>query len=430
MNNIRITFKALTNTISFQIASENNIDEFVNDLFLTFQHTVDHENKLIKLQCVQRNNEKLRSRIGAIVEKYKHLTSKVYRIRDYFRGLKEGQYFLFFYNVELTKEQSLDAYTFLTSLEENVDFSTVKGQINDVFGDFFKRYELLSFDGEKKVRVGEPDKSKRVCRFCNRGNGEVTFKNVAHSISEAFGNKNIITNDECDICNERFGAGIEHELIQYLSLYRNFFQVRGKKGVSKLKGKNFEISHGDPFHIKHFLTEDQIKDAERDPFNVRFDTHESVALQNVYKALVKYALSVMPTAELTNFRDTIDWIKSSENIDALPKVAVFHSYHLFAEQPKLMLSIRKSEDQTLPYAVAEFRFTFLVFVFILPLSSKDKRSFINAEDFDHFWKSFSHYSRQDGWKFENMSDKVKRPFAMNLKFEVRKDSEMVETSHD
>ena len=426
MNNIRITFKALTKSIDFKVESENNIHDFVNDLFLTFEHTVDHENKLIKLQCIQRNSEEIRSRIGVIVEKYKHLNPKVYQIRDYFKELAIEEHFLFFYNLELNSEENTEAFMLLHSLEDQVDLDTIKSQINDVFGDFFKRYELLSFDGEKKFRIGESDKSKRVCRFCGKGNGEVTFKNVAHSISEAFGNKNIITNDECDSCNERFGAGIEHDLIQYLSLYRNFFQVRGKNGVPKLRGKNFEIEPGDPFYIHHYLSKEQEEDPERNPFNVRFESHESVALQNVYKAMVKYALSVMPTSELIHFRDTIEWINGETNVAQLPKVAMLHSYSLLVEHPKITLSIRKSEDQRVPYTVAEFRFTSLAFVFIIPLSSKDCRSYNNAEDFDHFWNSFSHYSQQDGWKFENMSDSVRRPFAMNLKFEVRKGAEVVE----
>ncbi len=246
----------------------------------------------------------------------------------------------------------------------------------------------------------------------------MTFKNDAHSISEALGNKKIITNDECDSCNAQFGAGIEHELVQYLDLYRNFFQVRGKTGVPKLKGKNYEIKHDDKLNISHFLSEEEDNDPDRDSFNLRLESHESIALQSIYKALVKYALGVMPADQLERFRETIDWINGMKSINELPKVAILTSYHLFVEHPKLVLSIRKSEDQTLPYAVAEFRFTFLAFVFIIPFSSKDSLNFNKPEDFNHYWQSFNHYSAQDGWNFKNMSDQVKRPFVMKLKFEV------------
>ena len=52
---------------------------------------------------------------------------------------------------------------------------------------------------------------------------------MAHTISEGFGNKHIITNDECDECNEYFGKYVEPDLIEYLDPFRVFFGVQARR---------------------------------------------------------------------------------------------------------------------------------------------------------------------------------------------------------
>ena len=134
-------------------------------------------------------------------------------------------------------------FNYLSALQKGEDFEKMTKEIDELFGVLMDNYEMFAFDADRKnnIKIGESDKSKRVCRYCNKKSPEVSFKKVAHSISEALGNKKIITNDECDACNEKFGEGIENDLILYLNLYRVFFRIRGKNGIPKLKGKNFEI---------------------------------------------------------------------------------------------------------------------------------------------------------------------------------------------
>lgn len=76
-------------------------------------------------------------------------------------------------------------------------------------------YDIKSYGEFTKEWVGEPDKQKRVCRYCHRSMPEVSFKKVAHTISEALGNKSIKTNDECDECNQFFGDTIEQDFLVY-----------------------------------------------------------------------------------------------------------------------------------------------------------------------------------------------------------------------
>ncbi|MBV8095742.1 MAG: hypothetical protein JO110_21445, partial [Acetobacteraceae bacterium] len=69
------------------------------------------------------------------------------------------------------------------------------------------------------------DKHDRVCRFCGEHEPKVTFKDRAHAIPEALGNKSLFTNYECDICNHAFGEGIEKHLGNWSKPSRTFARI-------------------------------------------------------------------------------------------------------------------------------------------------------------------------------------------------------------
>lgn len=304
-------------------------------------------------------------------------------------------------------------FNYLSALQKGEDFEKMTKEMDDLFGVLMDSYEMFAFNENTKNKIGELDKSKRVCRYCNKRSPEVSFRKVAHSISEALGNKKIITNDECDACNEKFGEGIENDLILYLNLYRVFFRIRGKNGISKLKGKNFEIKNEETIKID-ILSDEEIAVSDCNDFQVRLKTTEKITTQNIYKTLSKYALGVIDRTQIVNFKDTIEWINGKRNIDNLPKVAILSSYDLFSTHPKLSVYLRKSEDNKLPYAVAEFRFTYLTFVYIIPNSNKDTTDFTQDDNFEYFWSFFKHYSSIQNWSFQKMNDNTVRPFVMNL----------------
>lgn len=419
MKELKITFLALSRTTEFVIKSEKEIDPIVTDLLMVFVKEIDYENFKINIDSLQQNTMEFRTKIDAIVQKYKPFEPKIQQINSYFKDLKDNEHFFVFPNITIPKEQSFQFFNYLSALEKNEDFEKMTKQIDDLFGILMNSYEMFAFDENSRSKIGETDKSKRVCRFCNKPNGEVSFRKVAHSISEALGNKKIITNDECDTCNEKFGTGIENDLILYLNLYRSFFGIKGKNGIPKLKGKNFEIENKGTIEIKQYLTDEEINDPKRDDFNVRLETTQNFTAQNIYKTLTKYALGVIDREQIANFSGTIEWINGTKNIDQLPKVAMLTSYELFSTHPKLMVYLRKTDDNKLPYAVAELRFTFLTFVYIIPSSNKDTTDFTQEDTFKYFWEFFKHYSSVPQWKFQKMNDNTARPFAMNLNFEMK-----------
>jgi hypothetical protein len=419
MKNIRITFLALSRTTEIEIKSENEIYQIVNDLLMNLAKEIDYENFKINIESLQQNTIEFRTKIDSVVQKYKSIEPKFQQLNSYFKDLKDNEHFFIFPNMTIPKEQSFQFFNYLSALEKNEYFENITKQIDNLFGVLMNSYEMFAFDENTRNKIGEPDKSKRVCRFCNKTNTEVSFRKVAHSISEALGNKKIITNDECDTCNEKFGTGIENDLILYLNLYRNFFGIKGKNGIPKLKGKNFEIENSGTIEIMQHLTDEEINDPNRDDFKIRLETTQNFTALNIYKTLSKYALSVIDKAEITNFKDTIEWINGKKNIEQLPKVATLTSYDLFSRHPKLLVYLRKTDNNKLPYAVAEFRFTFLTFVYIIPNSSKDTTDFTQDDNFKDFWEFFKHYSSVKNWKFQKMNDTTARTFSMNLNFEPK-----------
>lgn len=416
MRNFKITFLALSRTTEMEIKSENDISPILNNLLIAFAKEIDCKNKKINIDFLQQNTEEFKTKINSVVQKYKTLNPKIQQINTYFKDLKDNEYFFIFLNATISKEQSFPLHNYLLALREGEDFEKITKEIDGLFGVLMDSYEMFAFDADTKnnIKIGESDKSKRVCRYCNKKNPEVSFKKVAHSISEALGNKKIITNDECDACNEKFGKGIENDLILYLNPYRVFFGIRGKNGIPKFKGKNFEIEKNERIEIKQFLSDEEINDSNCNDSKMRLEATQNIIAQNIYKTLSKYALGVIDRTKIVNFKDTIEWINGKKNIDNLPKIAILTSYDLFSTHPQLMVYIRKTEDNKLPYAVAEFRFTYLTFVYIIPNSNKDTTDFTQDDNFEYFWSFFKHYSSVQNWSFQKMNDNTVRPFVMNL----------------
>lgn len=185
-----------------------------------------------------------------------------------------------------------------------------------------------------------------------------------------------------------------------------------------MKGKNFEMENNGTIEIKQYLTDEEVNDPDRDDFKVKLETSQELTAQNIYRTLSKYALGVIDKSHLTAFTETIKWVNGDVSYDKLPKVAMLTSYSLFAYHPKLMVYIRKADDFELPFAVAEFRFAFLTFAFIIPKSNKDNIDFSDAGAYKKFWQFFKHFSSVPNWTFTKMHDTTPRKFVMNLNFEV------------
>lgn len=400
---------------SFGITIDNPL--FLFDLLSVFGEVSNDEMPSIRLNQQQRNTKILNDNINILIDKYKEKIPNIRQLNARFKLLNEGEYFFIFPDSELSTQESLSLSIALRSLNHNVDYDAEMIKHIEFFKCILANYNMFPFTGEKRFAIGEPNKTKRVCRFCGKSQPDTTFRNVAHSISEAFGNKNIITNDECDECNCLFDENIERDIINYLSLFRPFFGIKGKSGTPIIKGCNFTLSNEDDKFVIVFKGDVETGEREGPPKLLKLETYEKVSLQSIYKALCKFALSVIDYTQIEHFQDTIKWLKSSNAPCELPQMALLRTYNFFKRYPEIILYIRKCDNNKLPYMVGEFRWTFMVFAFIVPFSDKDTLSFSKQEEYDIFWNCFKHYKESGPWSFHDFSDPNKKRLVINAKFE-------------
>ena len=417
MYSYKIKFIALGDTIAFEINSPdlNVVQVFVNDLLSIFiVITEDDKPTIIALQEL---STEINAELTRFIEKYKSRLPQLNAVAAFFKKLEENEKFFFLPNIEMELAESIKLRDSLRAIKEGKTYEELTDKTEDLFGDLMTKYNI-GVKGEQRIHIGEKLKNKRVCRFCHKSQPDTTFNNKAHAISEALGNKTIILLEECDECNSRFSKTIEPNIISYLSLFRTFFDIKAKGGSKKFKGKNFTIKYDKNPSIE--LTEGNAPDIGEDHYNIKLEANDPIVLQNIYKTLCKYYLSIIDKEELSNFSETIKWINGEIESETLPKIAEMISYHSFSTQPKLTHYIRKIDDKTLPFAVGEFYFTCKLFVFIIPFSSQDDRDFRDDTDYKHFWTTFKHFDKSKGWEFRDYSNKNPREFSINLNFQKEK----------
>lgn len=421
MADFAFRFFALSKSTSFfklSSSKEETIHEFQFNFLAIFMSNVDFEKQKADIQNPQQNTQDIREKVNDFVRHYSVAEPRIHQLNEYFKQLKENERFFIYLGDSITQETNDLIFDLLMSMELNKPYEEFKKEKDGLLKEVIENYHVISVDENTSRSIGERDKNKRICRFCGEKKPKVSFKTEAHAISESLGNKNIILNEECDDCNNKFGKGIEQEFTDYLSLFRGFYSIKGKNGVPKIKGKNFEITDTG-FTIKHKGSDEEIESSSP-PTKVPVYTYFNLAKQSVYKTLVKFALSVIDSKYMNDFEETIKWINGEKNVETLPKIAVLTSNLHFNDKPKMTVYIRKTNDEKIPYTVGEFHFTALVFVFIIPFSNGDTNDFLNQDAYSNYWNFFKHFHSFKEWVFQDFSDNVTREFHMNLNLQIGK----------
>lgn len=209
---------------------------------------------------------------------------------------------------------------------------------------------------ETKIKLARKD--HRRCRFCGKSPPEVTFKQEAHALPEAIGNKSIVIYYECDTCNWKFGAGIETEFGKWSKPLRTFYQIAGKDGVPALKregptGWRIELKQDGFVFQQHVdnpvLTIDDTKNEGR--VTVPIDAHIPIA---AFKTFVKMALALIPEQHIGDFGWALDWLQEKQHSRPFsPDIA--RLYYSFVPGPRpfegitSFLFLRKETSTDVPY---------------------------------------------------------------------------------
>lgn len=225
------------------------------------------------------------------------------------------------------------------------------------------------------IRIGERDRTKRICRFCGKARPDVDFLEKAHAISESIGNKKLICCEECDTCNGLFG---DHE--QHFASYMRIMNLLSNRkewiGKGQIEGQIYDIkiTYDNDRQIVEIINSSSnpskslVKD-NKYLINL-YEEKVPIILSKVYKSLIKYTLSVLPSKYLEYFANTIDWIKS----DKKSKTELPFVYRVVGRQvnhPFLICHIRKNEDKEYPFCICELHCFNMIFIYIIPFSTND-----------------------------------------------------------
>lgn len=234
-------------------------------------------------------------------------------------------------------------------------------------------YTALGYDETIPYPIGERIPSKRVCRFCGKSLPEVKFRKKAHALSESIGNKYIIGYEECDVCNEFFSS-IEEDFYRRHAFHLTCYNVKGKNGARKVKSNEMTAFNKNDIlilnpHVQYQNCYSENNGVGKLDFSFLLNCHPHTP-QNVYKALVKYALSTIDSKYLPYFSQTITWITNPIlNFKTLPKV-VFYNIP-FITHPRIINYIRKDDNDKFPFAFTTVEFTNLGYFFIIPLGNNE-----------------------------------------------------------
>lgn len=248
-------------------------------------------------------------------------------------------------------------------------------------------YYTMGYDGSNTVYIGEPKRDLRVCRFCGKSKPEVKFSKKAHALSESLGTKYIINNEECDTCNELF-SGIEQDFYNRHAFHLTCFDVKGKNGSRKVKTDEINIfNHNGILTIENggiLIPRCTLKNKGKLDFSFLLKGYPHRP-QNIYKCLVKYALSIIDSTYIKYFGETIKWIRTYNlEFKTLPKVLFYQND--CQGHPRIAYFIRKSDHAKFPFAFAAVEFAGIGYFFIIPLGNGEPITGYKEQNFKYTFK--------------------------------------------
>lgn len=356
----------------------------------------------------------------ATMEKWAVLCPKLNEVITLVSKLKEGRYLGVSFNEPIEYAKKKEILFKMQELERGIPAKQKFDEFMNQNGSWMQIYKPFCYVPNERIRFGVQERFMRVCRYCGKRMPETTFKKDAHTISKSLGNIQFITNDECDKCNKHFGAGIEQEFVNYISIYRTL--------AARYEGHPYFTTHTTSFRLAVDEDTNKIRFDILDKSKARIESSDKqidiyadggyINYHNVYRALVKFVIGMLPDEQLPFFKDTIKWINGKDNLSQLPIVKET-IYPEPEQHPFINLFFRKNESNVYPYLVAEFHFNHLEFVYVVPGCQLDKFE-IKDNILDDFLKL-----RKDNNRWRNLEMHRLQPTHMKLhaSFYMKKNNE-------
>ncbi|MBZ0181793.1 MAG: hypothetical protein K8F60_05000 [Melioribacteraceae bacterium] len=242
--------------------------------------------------------------------------------------------------------------------------------------EFFENYKLII-----KISTAEDkhpgiigNKNPRNCRFYNHKDNPTTFKKDAHVVPEGIGNRRLLSYHECDYCNEYFGNSIEDDFNKYFGPYRTLHQIKGKKGTPtyqpKKGGDRIEFD-AETNSLLASLNFDNIEINENEKTLKLRTVTQPFKYINVYKCLLKIALTIIPEEELQYLEDSLKFLTDEYKYDELFPVNITNTGDRGIEHIELYIFKRKVDDCKTPYYLFILRFKSIIIQTYLYINSLD-----------------------------------------------------------
>lgn len=390
---------------------------FMKEFFQVFEKNEFKEDNYmqIQLEFYISYTDVIKTKFEEFFKKYKQSYPRLNALKKCLSSIKENEYICI-----LPTWIKVDTITIINILEELHKLNGVEFEkTEEPFINLFSKHYNMDILGISQLKIGHKNKNDRICRWCKRSvdsNPPASFKKVAHAISEALGNKNLILLDECDDCNEKFGKTIEKSLITSLSFFNTFWGVVGKDGVPKIKSKDIVIENiGNNKSQIIVSKEEMLKLKDGLPSSISY-LYGKLIKQDIYKALCKFALSALTDEQLLGKFDwTIQWITSNLYVKKTPVVKQIISDLHAMQNPVIQIFTRKSNETDLPQMFAMFYYNNLVYSYIVPTSETELNKFCNECNFNKFWQELP-YSKVQEWENVDFSDSIEKNVQMILNF--------------
>ncbi len=305
-------------------------------------------------------------------------------------------------------------------------------------------YIVRMFDPEKfsgKVFNGQKDAPKR-CRFCGRVLDASHFSKEAHAISISLGNTKFICADECDECNESFGRKLENDITNFFQVFLSLYQVPKRNGKERqVTGRNFEMQTSSKphpfsdlplisFHMRNWKNEN-LSPEDVAELMKEFDlSNKTYVPQNIYKAICKYALSLMPHSMTLHYQKTIEWIQNDSFESALPNIKMA-SIDRKGNEPFMILFLREVHNNEYPLCVASLCVTNIQMFYIIPFCDESAGVECDNAQFGAFWKQFTKaVGGIDGYDDCELSNAQRTGFKFDFDLKIEPGAEIMRLKKD
>ena len=404
--NVILYSKQKSERISF-----NNIDKFVAD---EIEHTFLRKCDVVTFRSGGARilaSKQTRDALDVLVRKYDDVTNRhIRKLKGFISKLTDTDIFYYFNE---NKPNIVDRRTAIDFLLADTESKLIHNEIFHYYSlmDIYYEYLSFGFDGLEQW-VGEEDENKRVCRFCGKRKPDAKFDKIAHAVQEALGNKLLFCYEECDACNNKM-AQVEDNFRILMDFRRSMYHIprKGKTKSASVVGKNFVINSNTAGFPELYIMEEAIpSNTDRSqPFLMHLELKAPMVNEEMYKALCKMVLDMLPSKELKHFKQTISWINPETDwmSDSLPSILTHYipSDKIRYPQPVLDIYINnKGRLPQSPYCTAILYIYDMMYMFIMPMVDLDRGMFKYDKSLNIHWQRMAQLLNIREWSIQDSSN--------------------------